>query len=163
MNMLIETLGMVSRDPLAWAGVGLMLLLGLVSAWQWVACPHLCGRAVVDPTEARTRIDRPFVAGPGFFLAMLAGIAAILTGLGLISAAVQPVNAFLLVLVGVYIVQTTPIRLRIREAVDRVIVAETEGADAVAIARDRLRSGHLYLVAMNLILAGTVSAGLLAF
>jgi len=163
MNELIETFGMVSRDPVTWIGVAAMVMLGLGAAYRWRSCPHICGTAEISREDAIARLQNPLMAGPRYFLTMLAGIVAILTGLGLIAQEISPPKAFLLLLAGVYLVQTEPIRLRIRESTDRLIAAEAEGPEAVEIARERLRSDHLFHVFMNLALAGLVSAGLLAF
>lgn len=163
MNALIETFAMVSEDPVTWLGVAAMVALGLGAAIHAYRCPYLRCTAEVSREDAIRRLDNPLMAGPRFLIVMLAGIAAILAGLGLVANGVYPANAFLLIVAGVYLVQTEPIRLSIRESTDRVIAAEAAGPEAAAAERERLRSGHVYHVFMNFALAALVSAGLLAF
>ena len=163
MNMLVETLDKASAHPAIWIGICLIAAHGIVAFWQWRTCPYICGRALISREEAMARLSNPFLAGPRFFATMLAGIAAVLAGLALIDADIEPVYALLLVIAGVFVVQTEPARLRISEAIARVVAAEAAGTEAVQIAQKRLRDSHLWFVSLNFILALAMAAGVLAF
>ncbi|MEM6972571.1 MAG: hypothetical protein AAF577_07175 [Pseudomonadota bacterium] len=163
MNMLIETLGMVSTTWVAWIPVVLITLAALYGMIHIRLCPHIRGTAAVEPHEAAARLHQPFVAGTTFFLVMALGIAAMLVGLSMTADAKSPVTAFLILAAGIIIVQVAPIMLRLREAYDRVMAAHLEGEEAVQLATERLRDLHLGGIAMSLGIAALLSVGLLVF
>ena len=94
---------------------------------------------------------------------MLGGIAAILTGLSLVSQQVNPLVALLLIVVGVFAVQLEPAILRIQDAALRVISAHSKSPDVIAVAEERLRYAHIWLVGANFFLLFAVILVLLAF
>ena len=163
MNMLIETLQQVANSPYSWGVVALIAAVALFSLYKWRACPYLCHTKAISLDESHEQLDRPFVAGPRFVVVMLAGIAAIVTGLGLVSHVVNPPLALLLIVAGVIAVQIEPALLRIEESVARVVTAQCQGPDAVAAAEERLRYAHLWLVTANFTILVAVVLTLLAF
>lgn len=163
MNMLIETLQQVANSPYSWGVVALIAAVALFSFYNWRACPYLCHTKAISLEDSRKQLDRPFAAGPRFVVVMLAGIAAILTGLGLIAHQVNPPLALLLIVAGVFAVQIEPAGLHIQESVARVVTAQSQGADAVAAAEERLRYAHLWLVTANFTILVAVVLALLAF
>jgi hypothetical protein len=163
MNMLIETLQQVANSPYSWGVVALIAAVALFSLYKWRACPYLCHTKAISLDESHEQLDRPFVAGPRFVVVMLAGIAAIVTGLGLVSHQVNPPLALLLIVAGVIAVQIEPALLRIEESVARVVTAQCQGPDAVAAAEERLRYAHLWLVTANFTILVAVVLTLLAF
>ena len=163
MNMLIETLQQVASSSYSWGVVTLIAAVALFSLYQWRACPYLCRTKAISPEDSRDQLDRPFVAGPRFVVVMLAGIAAIVTGLGMVSHVVNPPLALLLIVAGVFAVQIEPALLRIQESVARVVSAQCEGPDAVTAAEERLRYAHLWLVTANFAILAAVVLTLLAF
>lgn len=163
MKMLVETLDRASGDPLVWGAIGLIVLHGLVAAYKWFRCPYLCGTARISREEAQAKLRNPFLAGPRFFLTMLGGIAALVGGLVLIEAGREPGHALLLIMAGVFVVQIEPARLRLSEAVARVIACEAANPEQALIAHKRLRDSHLWFVALNFVLAIAMVAGLMAF
>ncbi len=163
MNMLIETLHQVANSPYSWGVVALIAAVALFSLFNWRACPYLCHTKAISLEDSRKQLNRPFVAGPHFVVVMLAGIAAILTGLGMISHVVNPPLALLLIVAGVIAVQIEPALLRIQESVARVVSAQCEGPDAVTAAEERLRYAHLWLVTANFTILVAVVLTLLAF
>ncbi len=163
MNMLIETLQQVANSPYSWGVVALIAAVALFSLYKWRACPYLCHTKAISLDDSRQQLDRPFAAGPRFVVVMLAGIAAIVTGLGMISHVVNPPLALLLIVAGVIAVQIEPALLRIQESVARVVSAQCQGPDAVAAAEERLRYAHLWLVTANFTILVAVVLTLLAF
>jgi hypothetical protein len=163
MNMLIETLQQVANSPYSWGVVALIAAVALFSLYKWRACPYLCHTKAISLDESHEQLDRPFVAGPRFVVVMLAGIAAIVTGLGLLSHVVNPPLALLLIVAGVIAVQIEPALLRIEESVARVVSAQCEGPDAITAAEERLRYAHLWLVTANFTILVAVVLTLLAF
>lgn len=163
MTALIETLQRASANPYAWVIVGLIALVAAISVYKWRTCPYLCGTIDIGQDESQARVDRPFVAGPRFVIVMLTGIAAMVVGLTLVSREVNPLLALLLIVVGVFAVQTEPAMLRIREATERLVAAQIQGPDQVAAAAERLRYAHIWLVTANFTLLLAVVLALLAF
>ncbi len=163
MNMLIETLQQVGDSPYSWGVVALIAAVALFSLYKWRACPYLCHTKAISPEDSREQLDRPFAAGPRFVVVMLAGITAIVTGLGMVSHVVNPPLALLLIVAGVFAVQIEPALLRIEESVARVVAAQFEGPDAVTVAEERLRYAHLWLVTANFTILVAVVLTLLAF
>ena len=163
MTMLIDELGMLSADPVAWGAVGLLAAFAAYAVWHWQVCPLLHERARIDRAEAAAAIARPLVDGPRYLLLMLGGIAATVTGLGFLAEGIYPAIAFYLLLAGLFVIQTEPARREIREAELRVVASELQGDDAREAAIERLRSAHLWLVGLHFVLLIGAAAGLLAF
>ncbi len=163
MNMLIETLQQASANPYSWGIVGLIALVAAISLIKFRTCPYLHRTIEISPSESQSQVDQPFVAGPRFVIVMLAGIAAILTGLSMVSQQVDPLLALLLIVLGVFAVQIEPAMLRIRESVARLVAAQVQGSDQVAAAEERLRYAHIWLVTANITILCCVVLALLAF
>ena len=163
MTALIETLQQASTNPNAWAVVGLIAIVTAVSIYKWRTCPYLCHTKDISQEQAVAQVDEPFVAGPRFVIVMLAGIAAMIAGLTLIHWQVYPALALLMIALGVFLVQTEPALLRIRESTERLIAAQAQGPEHVSAAEERLRYAHLGMVTANVILLLAVILALLAF
>lgn len=163
MTALIETLQQASANPNAWVLVALIALVTAISVYKWRSCPYLGRTKNISQGESQAQVERPFVAGPRFVIVMLAGIAAMMIGLTLVSRGVTPLLALLLIVVGVFAVQTEPALLQIRESVTRLIAAKVQGPDQVAAAEERLRYAHIWLVTANFTLLMAVILALLAF
>ena len=163
MNMLIVTLQQASANPYSWGIVGLIGAVAPFSYYKWRACPYLCHTKAISLDESHQQLNRSFVAGPRFVVVMLVGIAAIVTGLGMVSHEVNPLLALMLIVAGVFAVQIEPALLRIQESVARLVSAQCEGADAVTAAEERLRYAHLSLVTANFTIMIAVVLALLAF
>jgi len=162
MTMLIEELAALAGDPLAWGAVLLLGGFAVYALWHWRACPLLRERARITREEAAAAMQRRLVDGPRFLLLMLGGIAATVTGLTFIAQGVYPAVAFYLLLAGLFVTQTEPARRDIRHGELRVIAAEIQGEDAREAALERLRAGHLWLVALHFLLLGGAIIGLTA-
>lgn len=163
MSMLIHTLQLASANPYSWAIVGLIAAVALFSVYKWRNCGYRCHTKAISLDESRRQLDRPFTAGPRFVIVMLAGITAILIGLGLVSHQVNPLLALLLIVAGVFAVHLEPAVLRIHEAAARVISAQCQGPGAVSAAEERLRYAHIWLVVANFALFIAAALVLLAF
>lgn len=163
MNMLLDTLDQVGAHPATWGVIAALGLFASVSLYGWLVCPYSARRATISREAAREALSKPFIVGPRYVIAMIAGIAAMLTGLWMIAQAINPPLAFALVVAGLFVVQTEPARLRLREAVNRTIAAELAGAEAQLSAQERLRYSHLWLVSLHFLLLVAVTAGVLAF
>ncbi len=163
MNMLIETLQQVAGSPYSWGVVALIAAVALFSLYKWRACPYLCHTKAISLEDSHQQLDRPFAAGPRFVVVMLAGIAAIVTGLSMVSHVVNPPLALLLIVAGVFAVQVEPALLQIQESVARLVTAQSQGPDAVTAAEERLRYAHLWLVTANFTILVAVVLTLLAF
>ncbi|MEM6487655.1 MAG: hypothetical protein AAF677_05180 [Pseudomonadota bacterium] len=163
MTMLAENLGLVSGHWIAWLAVGLVALMGVYGIWHAHNCPYVQGKADVDPTDAAVRLDRPFVAGPGYAAVLMAGIAMMMAGLYLMGTANAPLSAFLVLVIGIVTVQLAPVFLRLTEGYDRVIAASAEGEDASSFARERLYDLHIGGVAMAFGISALLALVLLAF
>jgi hypothetical protein len=163
MNMLVDTLHQVGESPYSWAIVGLIAAATLFSLFKFRTCPYLHHTKAIPPEESAASLDRPFAAGPRFVLVMLAGIAAILTGLTMLSHEINPPLALLFIVFGVFAVQIEPALLQIQEAVKRVTAAHAQGPEAITAAEDRLRNAHVWLVMTSFTILIAVVLALLAF
>ncbi|MEL6766402.1 MAG: hypothetical protein AAFP17_04425 [Pseudomonadota bacterium] len=163
MNMMIETLAEVSGNPIAWLSVAAVACIALLSVGHFFMCPYVKG--TYDPNDSRTirHFDKPIIAGPRYFFTMVAGIFAMVSGLAMISAGTQPVIAFMIVVAGICVVQIAPLRLRLREAADRVVAADRETPEAGAEARWRLKGVHLTNIATSIVIALLLAIALLSF
>lgn len=163
MNILIETLSALSGSVFTWIGVGLLALVACYSFYEWVKCPYLCHKQEISLEEAKRAIDKPVFAGRRFLVAMVTGIGMTIAGLTMIYRGFEPGMAFILIVAGLVIMQTEPIRLEMKQAVARVVAATASGEAAVAAATESLRTSHLWLVSVHFIMLGGIIAGLLAF
>ncbi|MEM7505153.1 MAG: hypothetical protein AAF415_00295 [Pseudomonadota bacterium] len=163
MNMLMDTLGELSSSYIAWLGVGFLALMAAHSYYHWLSCPYLCQKHDISVDEAREAIDRPISAGPRFLLSMTLGIAATIAGLFLLHRAIEPGVAFMLIVAGLVVMQTEPIRLQLRDSVARLVAASTGPEETQAAALDSLRTSHLWLVSVHFIMLFAVIAALLVF
>jgi len=159
MNMLIENLGRVAESSIAWTLLALLAVLSVVAFWNWYRCPVLA----LGPAGKREATPAPFVpkAGPRFFFLMAGGIGITLGGLTLIANGIHPSLAFVLLIGGVFVIQTEPARLELSEAKSRALAALS--AEAREDAHHRLRAAHRWLVFLHFIILGVTAAGLLAF
>jgi hypothetical protein len=165
MNMLLESLTMVADDPFAWGSVVLMGGFSVYAVYHRVTCPILRGDALPESMVAEARAAAREVPRPGwrFGLLMMAGIAATVTGLSFVASGPAPTIAFYLLLAGVFVIQTEPVRLQIREAQDRAAATQHSNPDDHHAAVARLRASHMWLVWLNFLLLGATGTALLAF
>ncbi len=163
MNMLIEELQMLSADPRSWIVVGFMALIATISVLARYRCPKVRGVHEPSNEEIRQARETGFRSGWRFGLMMVVGVGLTLTGLFMIAGGVRPTLALGAMVLGILVIQTEPARLSIREN-ERVVIASHGGAAAtIDGARDRLRSSHRALVAMNIVLLAGLVSGLMAF
>ncbi|MEM7239510.1 MAG: hypothetical protein AAF501_17020 [Pseudomonadota bacterium] len=159
MNMLIDTLSSLSGEWSTWLGIVLLAVLGIVSISHWWLCPYVSGTAKISLEEAQQALSKKVFAGPRFLIGMVIGVGVSVTGLSLLYHNLEPAWGFFLVIAGVVIMQTEPIRLQIRETQNRVVAASAIGEDARLAAIDRLRASHQWLIGIHfLILIGVVAA-----
>ncbi|MEM6906109.1 MAG: hypothetical protein AAF568_09465 [Pseudomonadota bacterium] len=163
MNMLLDTLAQLHTQPLTWIAVGLLAILSLFAFGDWLLCPVLHHKKDISVDEAKAAGYRPVVAGPRFFFVMVGGIGLTIAGLYMIQAPVRPDIGFVMILAGLVIMQTEPIRQQLRIQIARVIAASAQGEDAYEAATDGLRAGYIWLVAVHFLILAGVVAGLLAF
>lgn len=163
MTLLVDALHAAAADPYSWVVVGLIGAAALFSLYKLRTSPYLHGTRSFPAGESQASLNRPFAAGPRFVVVMLAGIAAILTGLWMILREVNPPVALLSIVVGVFAVQVEPALLQIQEAVQRIAAARNQGAEAIAAAEDRLRDAYRWLVMISFTILIAVVAALLAF
>lgn len=163
MNMLIETLEALSASPWAWAGVAVLAALAVLTLIQWFMCPYLCQKHEISVEAAREALDRPVFANRRFALAMVIGIVLTLVGLKMIHQGSEPGLAFILIVAGVVVLQTEPIRLDMRQATARVVAASAGDEASYLAAAYRLRASHFWLVTVHFLVLFGVVAGLLLF
>lgn len=163
MNLFVDELRALADNPVAWGAVPALALFATYSVIAWRKCPLLHRTAHISEAEAKAVLDRPQIAGPRFLILMVVGIAATVAGLSLIAEAIYPTLAFYLLLAGVFVLKTEPVRLQIREAEFRVVAARPHGKDAVGLALERLNENNTLLITLQVaILLGT-TLFLLAF
>lgn len=164
MNMLVMTLQSLGESALAWGAVGLLALAAMVSILSYARCERRCAEGSLrDGRAAREYLDQRVAAGPRYLALMLSGIAAMVAGLAMIAGDMRPDLGFFILVAGIVVVQTEPLRQRIRIADARVAAAPADDADQRGLARDNLRDSHRALVVTNVALTVLVALGLLAF
>ena len=161
MNMLIQHIQTVAVSPFAWALVALLAFFAAVAAVRWYRCPFLCGTTELGKLDAMTKGE--FRPGPRFLITMLAGVTGAIIGLTLVFEGTYPVLSFYLVVLGVFVIQTEPARLQIRESMQRVVNVADGNRETRLAAEARLRSGHLWLVSLHFLIIAAAAAALLSF
>ena len=164
MNMLLDTLGTLSDSAYTWVGIALLAGDGRsIPSILGIAAPIFAKTKDVSPEEAQEAVQKPVFAGARFLLTMVAGVAATISGLLMLYHAFEPGIGFMLIVAGVVVMQTEPIRLQIRDTVSRLVVATSHGDAAVAAATESLRMSHIWLVIVHLLILFAVTAAVLAF
>lgn len=163
--MLVEELQAISGDWRAWVVVGLLALVALRSVVGLVQSSRGVAniQSSVSPEQARAYVTARHVSAPRFAIAMLAGFVASVTGLIMLSYGIKPAIALLLLAAGLFVIQTEPTRLTVRQSEYRVIAAAQQDEEAVTRATERLCSDQFKLVIINVSLVAAFAAGLLAF
>ncbi|MGF1501321.1 MAG: hypothetical protein ACFBSD_05855 [Paracoccaceae bacterium] len=152
MDGLISEMSALAHSPFAWAAMGMIGLFALGALWRWRVCPLLGHGADAYPPLPDYDPDSPPPPGPRYLLLMVAGITATVAGLTAISEGRFPIFAFYLVVAGLFVIQTEPVRLQVREAEFRVRAAAVAGEEAAQAALERLRSTHIWLVSLHFII-----------
>lgn len=161
--MLIEELSMLAGDPVAWGAVPLLAVFCIYSLVHWWRCPLIHRTQHISLEEAANVVGKPVIAGPRFGLLMLAGVAATLAGLSFIAEGIRPTLAFYLLIAGVFVIQTEPARLQIREAEARVVTASAVGEEPARIAVERLETTNIWLISLQFSMLAAVVIFLAAF
>ncbi len=157
MNSLIDELHRLASDPIAWGAVPILAAFAIYAIWHRYSCPLLHRTAHITLEQAEKVVGKPHFAGPRYLILMLAGIAATVAALTLISEGIYPTLAFYLLVAGVFVIQTEPARLQLREAEMRVVAAEVMGPEARQSAIARLETSIVWLATLQAtIFAGTV-------
>ncbi|MEM1277433.1 MAG: hypothetical protein AAGH74_12985, partial [Pseudomonadota bacterium] len=123
MNNFLSTLQSLSGLWETWVAVGFLAALGLYSLYERLTCPYITGDKIASYDEARAAINSPISAPPRFLIAMIAGIAMSIAGLYMLYTATIPGAGFLLIIAGLVILQTEPIKYQIIEARHRVVAS----------------------------------------
>jgi len=163
MAALLDELQMLAGNPVAWGAVPVLALFVLTSIWHWWTCPLIARTASITLEQARAVVGQPRIAGPRYFLLMMGGIVATLAGLTLIAEGIYPLLAFYLLLGGVFVIQTEPTRLQIRESEMAVVAARAHGEEAMRIAVERLETTAMWLMTIQCVMLAATVAFLLAF
>lgn len=163
MTMLIEELQGLSSDWRSWVVVAIMAAVAVHSITMLWVCPLLHGKRAADRdlvAEARENVDRVDLR---FGVMMFVGIVMAIVSLFMIAEGVHQFLALVALVTGIVIIQTEPLRSRIRENENRVIAYAHAEATVQAAAQARLRSEHISLAVTNVGLLVAVIVGLLAF
>ncbi len=163
MSLLLDELRSLGANPVAWAAVPVIAGFTLRSYYHWRHCPLLHKTRDLTHEEATEFLRRPQIAGPRYLLLMLAGMGATIAGLALIAKGVGSALAFYLLVAGVFVIQTEPARLQVREAEYRVLAAQPYGQAAERAAIERLDWTNGWLVTLQLVILTATLAFLLAF
>ncbi|MGF1447742.1 MAG: hypothetical protein ACFBRM_16310 [Pikeienuella sp.] len=163
MSMLVDELKALGESPLAWGAVPAIAAFVYRSYHNWRKCPLLHRAPQLTQNEALELVGRPKIAGPRYFLLMVAGIVATVTSLSLIAKGIYPTLAFYLLIAGVFVIQTEPARLQVRDAEVRLFAAQPHGPAARAAAMERLDWTNAWLVTLQATMLAGVIAFLLAF
>ena len=161
MNTLLDALGGLSASPFAWAGTAILAVMAFTSLYFLFRCPLLHKSYQVSPAEAQAAVNRRFIAGWRFFATMSVGLVLTITGLYLLQFAAEPGIAFMMIVAGIVILQTEPVRLSIRDANNRVIAATCNGGEAGELAYARLRNSHVWLVSVHFLILAAMLVCLL--
>lgn len=161
MDGLANILGVIGDDPLTrW----LLLAMALRTGWSlicWRRCPSQNVRISNEALEAiEARRQALWRHSARFLVVMIAGIVLAIAGLYQLAMKGDGAPVAMIMLVGgMYLFMTEPVRQTIADAEDRVHTTGIRGdSDAHAAALSMLRGSHTYLVAIEVI--ATVALGL---
>ena len=161
MNGLSNILDVIGQDPLTrW----LLLAMAIRTGWSlicWRRCPSARMKLTNEALEAiEARRQALWRHSARFLVVMLAGIVLAVAGLYQLSRAGDGAPVALIMLVGgMYLFMTEPVRRSIADSEERVHATGLRGnADAHQAALAMLRGSHTYLVAIEVL--ATLALGL---
>lgn len=163
MDMLIDELVSLANDPRAWFAVLGLALATAHAFWAYRTCPMSRADFSVTPEIARQTVHGARNHSPRFVALMLVGIVATVAGMAMISQGIKPPIALGLIAGGLFLVQTEPLRMQIRDRELRVIAAQDQPEEVQKGELERLQREHQNLLLTNLGLTLAVAAYLLIF
>lgn len=158
MEMFMSGVATLSHDWRAWLVAALVALKAAYSLFTYFRCPVLCDR--VAPNEAEVAAARAYRFTPprSYLITMLLGMSLAIGGLYALSNETYGPLGLGALVVGIFMFMTEPNRLSVHSAIMGVFAATGEPGDAVAIARDNLRSAHRTRALIELAIAAAVIA-----
>lgn len=162
MEHLINELMLLANDPRAWFAVAGLGAVAVHSIYTYLRCPLVHGQAHISPEQARAAIHGRHFHSPRYLLLMILGIALALVGMAMVATGARTPIALGLVAGGLFLVQTEPLRLNIRDRQLRVVAAQIEDQSAQQTAIVRLKGEYRQLIVTNLVLTALVAVYLLA-
>lgn len=163
MNMLISELQMLAGDWRSWIVVGLLAVLAVQSVGMYFMCPYINGTAEITDEEVENARTARFRPGPRFAIMMFSGIGLSLAGLFMINAGFTPLIALSALVIGVVVIQTEPMRSRIRENRRQVALHRDAEVEVQGNAQARLRISQGSLALANVFMALALVVALIAF
>jgi len=162
MEMIVHSVSTLSNDWRAWLVAALVGLKALHSLYISLRCPVMRGTATV--TEAMIEEGRNFKLQPPltFLLSMLVGIGLAIGGLYLLNNDTHGPRALGVLVIGIFIFTTEPMRLFVNATKMGVFGATGKPGDSEFLARDQLRSAYRGRAMVELSIAAAVIA-MLAF
>ncbi|QDL92939.1 hypothetical protein FDP22_14795 [Paroceanicella profunda] len=148
MNGFLEVLQKVGATQASWAIIVIALLWGCASLYRMLVCPIANCRPVtldLPPEEAERQINQRVRHPLSFLVLMLLGIGLSVSGLfGLASDTHRGTIAFFMLVVGLFLILTLPMRQNIRDGELRVMAARD--LQARQLMSSSLRHDHRQLL-----------------
>ncbi len=162
MEMIVESVAALSSDWRAWVVAALVGLKALHSLYVSVRCPIMLGKATI--TDDMIAAGRSYRMKPplSFLFIMLIGLGLAIGGLYLLNNATHGPRALGVLVIGIFIFTTAPLRLTVEATRMEVYGAIGSPEDGEALARDRLQSVYRGRAAVEMGIAAVVLA-MLAF
>jgi hypothetical protein len=158
MEMIVHSVSALGEDWRAWLVAALVGLKALHSLWISLRCPIM--RGVASISEEMVAEGKTFQLRPpfSFLLLMLTGIGLAIGGLYLLNSATYGPRALGMMVIGIFIFTTEPMRLFVNATKMEVFGATGSAGDAADLARDRLRSAYRGRALVELGIAAAVLA-----
>ncbi|MEM7544459.1 MAG: hypothetical protein AAF367_02900 [Pseudomonadota bacterium] len=156
MEMIVHSVSTLSSDWRAWIVAALVAAKAMHSLYISLRCPVMRGTATV--TDEMIAEGREFKLKPplSFLLIMLAGIGLAIGGLYMLNSATYGPRALGVMVIGIFIFTTEPMRLVVNAMKMEVFGAVGKAGDAEFLARDQLRSAYRGRAVVELVIAAAV-------
>jgi len=142
MEMIVHSVSTLSSDWRAWIVAALVTLKAMHSIYISMRCPVMRGTAIVtdDMIEAgrNSRLQPPIT----FLLIMLIGIGLAIGGLYMLNNATYGPRALGIMVIGIFMFTTEPMRLFVNATKMEVFGSIGKGEEEEFLTRDQLRSAH---------------------
>lgn len=162
MERLIGELVSLAGDPRAWFVVAGLVAITGHSFYTYLRCPLVRGLDTIAPERARAAVHAERVHSTRYLVLMLLGIGLAVAGTAMIALSIRSPLALVMIAAGLFLTQTEPVRLNIRDRQLRVVASEIEGPEAREAAIERLRTEYRHLTLINLVLAIGVAVFIVA-
>lgn len=162
MHGFLDILTVVGQDPMSWGVVAILAASTAISLIRYYRCPVARLKITQSPEEAEALLEKKVRHPLSFAVVMIIGITMAIVGLfGLANPESAHPLKFLMLVAGLFVVLTWPLRYSIRDSEARVIASRTQ--EQRLLMQDGLLAVHRQLLSYEFGIIGVIVLTLVVF